>query len=126
MRLAALLLSGLATAINAAEPARQFTTTPLDGSVSVLQGWECNIPVSAGNDGIVIVDTCGAKVAERLLTAAHRLSAKPLRFLIDPPAHGDHTDGNAFLQTFAPVIAHHNVRARMAAGNEKTGDKPAA
>ena len=126
MKLAALLLFGLATVVNAAEPPKQFTTTPLEGSVSVLQGWECNIPVSAGDDGIVIVDTCGAKVAGRLLAAAQKLSAKPLRFVIDTHAHGDHTDGNAVLQKFAPVIAHQNVRTRMAAGNEKTGDKPAA
>jgi len=127
MKLAALLLFGVATAVSAADPPpRQFSTTPLAGSVSVLQGWECNIPVSAGDDGIVMVDTCSAKVVERLLAAAQRLSAKPLRFVIDSHAHGDHTDGNAFLQKLAPIIAHQNVRSRMAAGNEKTRDKPAA
>jgi glyoxylase-like metal-dependent hydrolase (beta-lactamase superfamily II) len=127
MRLAALLLVSLATAAGAAEPApKQFTATPLGGSVSVLQGWECNNPVSAGEDGIVLVDTCGAKVAERLLAAAQRLSPKPLRFVINTHAHGDHTDGNAVVQKVAPIIAHHNVRTRMAAGNEKTRDKPAA
>jgi glyoxylase-like metal-dependent hydrolase (beta-lactamase superfamily II) len=126
MKLAAVLLLGLATAASSADSVKQFTTTPLAGSVSLLQGWECNVPVSAGEDGIVLIDTCGAKVAERLLTAAQQLTAKPLRFVIDTHAHGDHTDGNAVLQKFAPVIAHQNVRTRMAAGNEKTRDKPAA
>jgi len=120
------LVFSLASVAHAEEPVKQFTTTPLAGSVSVLQGWECNNPVSAGDDGIVLVDTCGAKVAERLLAAAQRLSTKPLRFVINTHAHGDHTAGNAVVQKFAPVIAHHNVRTRMAAGNEKTGDKPAA
>lgn len=116
----------MAVTASAAEPApKQFTATPIGGSVTLLQGWECNNPVSAGEDGIVIVDTCGAKVAERLLAAAQRLSAKPLRFVINSHAHGDHTGGNAVLQKLAPVIAHHNVRTRMAAGNEKTKDKPA-
>jgi cyclase len=116
----------LTAAAGAAEPApKQFTATPLGGSVSVLQGWECNNPVSAGEDGIVLVDTCGAKVSDRLLAAAQRLSAKPLRFVINTHAHGDHTGGNAVMQKVAPVIAHHNVRTRMAAGNEKTKDKPA-
>src|SRR6478735_8168698 len=126
MRLAAILLLSLGTAAGAAEPTKGFTATPLGGSVTLLQGWECNNPVSAGEDGIVLVDTCGAKVADRLLAAAQRLSAKPLRFVIDSHAHGDHTSGNAVFQKLAPVIAHHNVRTRMAAGNEKTRDKPAA
>jgi glyoxylase-like metal-dependent hydrolase (beta-lactamase superfamily II) len=99
---------------------------PLAESVTVLQGWECNNPVSAGDDGIVLVDTCGEKVAERLVAAAQRLSPKPLRFVINTHAHGDHTRGNAIVQKLAPVIAHHAVRTRLAAGNEKTGDKPAA
>ena len=125
MKLAALFLLGLAGAAGAAEPApRQFTATPLAGSVSVLQGWECNHPVSAGEDGIVLVDTCGAKVADRLLAAAQRLSTKPLRFVINSHAHGDHTGGNAVIQKVAPIIAHENVRTRMAAGNKY--DKPAA
>src|SRR5690242_2781722 len=126
MKPAALLLFSLAIAAGAAEPTKGFTATPLGGSVSVLQGWECNNPVSAGEDGIVLVDTCGAKVADRLLAAAQRLSAKPLRFVINSHAHGDHTDGNAVMQKVAPAIAHHNVRTRMASGNEKTRDKPAA
>jgi cyclase len=125
MKPAALLLLGLAAAAGAAEPApKQFTATPLAGSVSVLQGWECNNPVSAGEDGIVLVDTCGAKIADRLLAAAQRLSAKPLRFVINSHAHGDHTGGNAVVQNVAPIIAHENARTRMAAGNKY--DKPAA
>lgn len=127
MKLAALLLFGLATVVNAADPPKkQFSTTPLAGSVSLLQGWDCNNPVSAGDDGIVLVDACGEKIADRLLAAAQKLSTKPLRFVIDTHAHGDHTGGNAFFQKLAPIIAHHNVRTRMAAGNEKTKDKPAA
>jgi len=118
-------LLSLTTAAVAAEPAPGFTAVPLGGSVSVLQGYECNIAASVGDDGIVLVDTCGTKVAERLLTAVQRLSPKPLRFVINTHAHGDHTGGDALFQKLAPVIAHHNVRTRMAAGNEKTRDKPA-
>lgn len=123
MAIGTLLL--LTTAAGAAEPARAFTAVALDGGVTVLQGFECNNAASVGDDGIVLVDTCGAKVAERLLTAVKLLSPKPLKFVINTHAHSDHTGGNAFFQKLAPVIAHHNVRVRMAAGNEKTRDKPA-
>jgi glyoxylase-like metal-dependent hydrolase (beta-lactamase superfamily II) len=120
----ALLLTCLATA-SAAEPADPgFTAVPIAQSVSLLQGYECNIPVSAGDDGIVLVDACGARMADKLLAAAQRLTAKPLRFVINTHAHSDHVNGDVVLQKLAPVIAHHTVRTRMAAGNEVTGDKP--
>lgn len=124
MAIPATLLASFAA--GAAEPPKKgFTAMPIADSVSVLQGFECNNAASAGEDGIILVDTCGAKVAERLLAAAQRLSAKPLRFVINTHAHGDHTGGNAVVQKVAPVIAHHTVRKRMAAGNEVTKDKPA-
>jgi cyclase len=116
-------LASIALAADTADPG--FTAVPIAQSVSVLQGFECNNTISAGDDGIVLVDTCGAKVAERLLKAVQRISTKPLRFVINTHAHGDHSDGNAFFQKLAPVIAHDNVRTRMAAGNEVTRDKPA-
>ncbi len=120
------LLSLVGTA-GAADTDPGFAVTPIAGSVSVLQGHECNITVSAGDDGIVMVDTCGpTKVAEELLAAVKRLSERPFRFVINTHAHGDHTGANMFFQKLAPVVAHHNVRTRMAAGNEKTGDKPRA
>jgi cyclase len=120
------ILCSLASAALAADtPNPGFTAVPIAQSVSVLQGFECNNAISAGDDGIVLVDTCGAKVAERLLKAAQKISTQPLRFVINTHAHGDHSDGDAFFQKLAPVIAHDNVRTRMAAGNEITRDKPA-
>src|SRR5690349_12272626 len=123
--LAALLLSGVAPAAEPTEPDPGFVTVPVSGTVSVLQGHDCpNIAVSVGDDGMVMVDACASKFAEQLLASLQRLSDKPLKFVIDTHAHGDHTLANAFFQKLAPVIAHDNVRKRLAAGNEKTGDKP--
>jgi glyoxylase-like metal-dependent hydrolase (beta-lactamase superfamily II) len=116
----------VAASVGAAEPEPGFTSTPLSGSVSVLQGYECNIAVSAGDDGVVMVDTCGAKVAPQLLAAVRRLTEKPVRFVINTHEHGDHTHGNAFFQKLAPVIAHHSVRTRLASGNQVTREKPLA
>ena len=118
------LLSCLAAAADAAETDSGFVAVPLAGSVSLLQGHECNIAASAGEDGIVVVDTCGAGVADRLLASVRRLSNTPIRFVIDTHAHADHTGGNAVFRELAPVIAHENVRKRLVAGNEVTGDKP--
>jgi cyclase len=119
-----LLLGWVAGAI-AADPAPGFTATPLGGGVYAVQGFECNIVASVGDDGIVMVDTCVAKTADRLLAALKRLSDKPIRFVIDTHVHADHTGANAEFQKIAPVIARGTVRTRLAAGNEVTRDKPA-
>lgn len=125
LALYALLLSGLATIAVAADAAPGFTTVPVSGTVSVLEGVDCaNVVASAGDDGIVMVDPCTAEFADKLLASLQKLSGKPLRYVIDTHAHGDHTGANAFFQKLAPIIAHDNVRKRMASGNEKTGDKP--
>jgi glyoxylase-like metal-dependent hydrolase (beta-lactamase superfamily II) len=120
-----LLLSALATSTAAAASDDGFVALPVAGDVSVLQGHECNVIASAGDDGIVMVDTCVAEVADELLASLRRLSGKPIRFVIDTHAHGDHTGGNAYFQKHAPVIAHRTVRTRLAAGNRVTGDAPA-
>jgi cyclase len=122
----ALVLAGLAATASAADTDPGFTVSPLAGSVSLIRGYECNIAASAGDDGIVVVDTCGSEVADQLIASAKRLSDKPIRFVINTHAHGDHSGGDAAFQKLAPVIAHENVRKRMAAGNEVTGDKPAS
>jgi glyoxylase-like metal-dependent hydrolase (beta-lactamase superfamily II) len=122
--LRALLLSSLAAAASAADTDPGFTATRISGSVSVLQGHECNVTVSAADDGVILVDTCVAEVADKLLAAVRRHSGKPLLYVIDTHAHADHSGGNATFQKFAPVIAHHTVRTRLAEGNKVTGDQP--
>jgi cyclase len=118
------LLSCMAFTARAAEPDPGFTATPVAGTVTVLQGYECNIVVSAGDDGMVMVDTCVAKFADQLLAAMKKLSARPLRFVINTHVHGDHTGANAFFQKLAPVLATGNVRKWLISGNTVTGDKP--
>jgi cyclase len=122
MMVHALLLAGLVPVAGAADSG--FTVSPLAGSVSLLRGNDCNIAVSAGDDGVVVVDTCSMRTSDQLLASIKRVSPNPIRIAINSHAHGDHSGGDAALQKLAPVIAHDSVRKRMAAGNEKTGDKP--
>jgi glyoxylase-like metal-dependent hydrolase (beta-lactamase superfamily II) len=117
-----MLLVVFAPAAGAAES--EFTISPLAGTVSLVRGNDCSIAVSAGDDGLVVVDTCSMRTSEQLLLSLKRVSPNPIRFAINTHAHGDHSGGDGAFQKLAPVIAHDNVRKRMAAGNEKTGDKP--
>jgi cyclase len=120
----AMLMCLAATDARAADADPGFTLAPLAGTVSLLRNPDCNIVASAGDDGVVLVDTCVASTAQTLLAAVKHLSDKPLRFAINTHVHGDHTGGNAALQRLAPVIASNNVRTWLAKGNAVTKDPP--
>src|SRR5438034_8070886 len=64
------------------------------GSVYMLTGAGGNIGVSAGDDGIVIVDDQFAPLAEKIRAALKGIADKPVKFVINTHWHGDHTGGN--------------------------------
>jgi cyclase len=91
--------------------------------VYMLEGAGGNIGVSAGEDGIVIVDDQFAPLAEKIQAALRGITAKPVRFVINTHWHFDHTGGNAYFQKQGPVIAQENVRERMKSGGDAAGMK---
>jgi glyoxylase-like metal-dependent hydrolase (beta-lactamase superfamily II) len=68
-----------------------------------------------GPDGILIVDDQFASLAPKIQAALKGLSGQPVRFVLNTHWHFDHTGGN---QPFSKslIIAHDNVRKRLAAG----------
>jgi cyclase len=96
---------------------------PVQGTVYLLEGAGGNIGVSAGEDGIVIVDDQFAPLAPRIQAALRGISDKPVRFVINTHWHSDHVGGNGYFQQQGPVLAHENVRRRMEAGGELMGGK---
>lgn len=98
----------------------EITDTPLKGSVHMLQGSGGNIGVSAGDDGILIIDDQYEPLAERIAAALGKLGSDKPKFIINTHFHGDHTGSNAFFHEHkdATILAHENVRVRLA-GDEK-------
>ena len=94
----------------------QMKVTKVAGNVYLLQGAGGNIGASVGEDGIVIVDDQFAPLAEKIQAALKSITDKPVRFIINTHYHDDHTGGNAYFQKQAPIIAHDNVRKRLASG----------
>ena len=94
----------------------KITDTPLKGSVHMLQGSGGNIGVSAGEDGILIIDDQYAPLAERIASALGELGSDTPKYIINTHYHGDHTGSNAFFheQKGATIFAHENVRVRLA------------
>ena len=93
--------------------------------VAVLFGAGGNIGVSYGEDGTILIDDQFAPLTEKIQTAVTTLGAQPVKFLVNTHWHYDHTGGNENLgKAGAVIMAHDNVRVRMAAGQ---GDqKPSA
>jgi cyclase len=86
----------------------------LGDGVWMLTGAGGNLGVSAGEDGVVLIDDEYAPLTDRILAAIRTISAKPVRFLINTHWHGDHTGGNENLGKAGVLIfSHENVRTRM-------------
>lgn len=91
------------------------------GSVYMLTGAGGNIGVSAGDDGLVVIDDQYAPLAPKIEAALKTIVDKPIRFILNTHYHGDHTGGNEYFGKSAPIVAHENVRRRLAAGTSARG-----
>ncbi|TAH34405.1 MAG: MBL fold metallo-hydrolase [Planctomycetota bacterium] len=105
----------------------QIRTTLVAGSVRMLEGAGGNIGVSSGPDGTLMIDDQFAPLADKIRKALAEIGGGPLRFLINTHWHGDHTGGNAAFGKQAAILAHENVRVRLAAPQQRRGQEvPAA
>lgn len=92
-------------------------TTKVAEHVYMLEGEGGNIGVSAGEDGLFLIDDQYAPLTPKIIAAVKGISDKPIRFLISTPWHGDHTGGNENLgKAGVVIVAHDNVYKRLSAG----------
>jgi cyclase len=136
-----LLLTIECVAVGAEAP---LEVLPVQGNVFVIVGPGGNTTVQVGDEGVVIVDTQTAEVANEVLEAIARLSKKPIRHIINTSADADHTGGNEplsragtyvrLIDTFDPrgsssdasIVAHVNVLARLSAPTGTAAAAPPA
>jgi cyclase len=92
-------------------------TTKLSDHVYMLVGQGGNIGISAGDDGVFIIDDQFAKLTPKIIDAIKKISEKPFLFLVNTHYHGDHTGGNENMtKQGVKIIAHENVRKRLVDG----------
>ena len=104
-------------------------TIQIRPNVYVIFGAGSNVAVHVGEDGVVLVDSGSAAMADTLLNAVKAITTQRIRMIINTSADADHVGGNdkvgaagvainpdAFSDDeHATVLAHENVLVRMSA-----------
>lgn len=132
LRLVSILVISLAFAALPVLSQRNFDDVtieivPVAGNVSMLLGSGGNIGVSAGADGILIIDDQFAPLAEKIKAALGEISTGDLEFVLNTHYHGDHTGGNEVFGLEALIVAHENVLVRLSSPQTVRGNTtPAA
>src|ERR1700748_975791 len=95
----------------------EIKTTDLGDNVYMLEGQGGNITVAVAKDGIIMVDGEYAPLHDKIKAAIATVSNQPVKYLIHPHFHGDHTGGNEpFAKDGVTIVAEANVRKRLEAG----------
>ena len=117
----ALLLASLVAGAQAETAAPTVSSTPIKGSLHLLQGKGGNVLASVGDDGILIIDDDYSEYAaayHQVLQALAGSEGLP-RFVINTHWHSDHVGGNAYWgERGAVILAHTNVYQRMSTRQE--------
>jgi glyoxylase-like metal-dependent hydrolase (beta-lactamase superfamily II) len=97
------------------DPAQvEVKVVPVAAGVWMLQAGGGNIGVSAGADGVFLVDDEYAPLTPKVRAAVATISERPVRFVLNTHWHPDHSGGNENLgEAGAVVVAHDNVRRRL-------------
>ncbi len=92
----------------------EITTTKVADGIYMLEGAGGNMGVSAGSDGVFLIDDQFAPLTEKIRAAVAAIDKRPIRFVFNTHWHGDHTGGNENLgASGALIVAHDNVRRQM-------------
>ncbi|WNG61586.1 MBL fold metallo-hydrolase [Archangium gephyra] len=96
-------------------------SSPVAGNVHIFEGAGGNIGVSAGPDGILIVDDQFAPLVPKIRAALGKLTKgkdKTPEYVLNTHWHFDHTGGNAIFGREGTIVAHKHVRTRLMNGLE--------
>ena len=130
-------LAGGAVSATAATPDLadvEIRTTPLSERIYLLvtdPPRAGNLAVSAGEDGILLVDDTMMPITPRVKAAIAEIQDGEIAFVINTHYHFDHAGGNAAFGEEATIVAHSSVRKRLMEGREWgvvfiEGERPAA
>jgi glyoxylase-like metal-dependent hydrolase (beta-lactamase superfamily II) len=116
----------------AAPASNDVQTLRVQGNVYMLVTPTGNVAVQAGEDGVLVVDTGGVGITDKLLAAVRQISKKDIRWIVNTSMSKEHTSGNeAFSKAGrtvngnpAAIISHENAALRMAKAGVPSGAQP--
>lgn len=113
-----LLAISCTSAVLAQQFATSFRSVEVSPGIYMLDGVDGfgggNVGLLVGDDYVVLIDDALTPTAPALLEAVTKLAGRPVDFVINTHAHGDHVGGNEFVaETGALIVAHDNIRNRM-------------
>ncbi len=127
-----LAASPWAHSLIAQQPAGALETLEIRPNVYVIFGAGSNITAHVGEDGVILVDSGSAAMAEQVVAAVEAITDRPIRLIINTSADADHVGGNEVVsavgmeinpdnfsnETHATVLAHENVLLRMSGSGD--------
>ena len=78
-----------------AQPAANLEVLQVRPNFYMIAGAGGNIAFQIGTDGVVVVDSGSASSADAVIAAIKKVTAQPIRYLINTSADADHVGGNA-------------------------------
>ncbi len=114
------ILSMLVTPVHSADRFAdvEIRTENVADNIYILYGAGGNIGVSAGEDGLLMVDDQYLPLAGRIKAALAELGDESPTWILNTHYHGDHTGGNPAFGEDSIIMAHDNVRLRLVGGDE--------
>lgn len=122
LALLAILLAPLASAQD--WMATSFDATEVKPGIYMLSGADDkmsggNITLLVGDEYVVMIDDGFEPLGPALLDKVKQLAGRPVDFLINTHAHGDHVGSNVYqAENGAIIVAHDKLRSRMQADPE--------
>ena len=124
MRKAALLVLAVTSVVWADETRNPFHATEVAPEIYMLAGSGeefvgGNVGLLIGDEYVVLIDDVMVPTAPSLLEKVQEIAGRPVDFVINTHVHGDHVGGNELMaKGGAVIVAHDNLRTRMAADSE--------
>ena len=99
----------------------ELVTTKINENICVVTPEitiAANMAVLAGDDGILVIDDLLQPWTQKIRKALSKIQKSPIKYLLNGHYHYDHAGSNAAFGGTSTIVAHKNVRKRLAEGRQ--------
>ena len=120
--LVALLLALPAAAQELATTVKSTEVVPGIYMLEGADGFSSNMGLLVGDEHVLLIDDGMAPITDSLLATIQKLAGRPLDFVVNTHAHGDHVGSNAALaERGATIFAHDKLRRALLENLDNAG-----